>query len=136
MANENALRDGNGIPSMLYEVNGEVRRVSASKPLPVDQPFKTVNMETTGNVNLVFVQPAPGKRITVKGAAVLNEPAQTGETRIYFANGVLVHRVYGSDQSGYIPLNITGQVDEALRIETTSIGSGNHAFFVVNYIEE
>ena len=136
MANESALRDGNGTPSLLYEQNGETKRVSPINPLPVDQPFKTVNMETTGNVNLVLVQPTLGKRITVKGAAVLNEPAQQGESRIFFANGKLVHRVYGSDQSGYVPVSHSGQVDEALKVETTGIGAGNRAFFTVNYIEE
>ncbi len=138
MANESALRDGNGAPSLLFDDNGEVRRVSSIRPLPVtsEQGFLTANLETTGNVNVVFIQPAPGKRITVKGAAVLNEPTTQGETRIFFTGGKLVHRVYGSDQSGYIPLNHSGQTDEALRVEAFNIGAGNRAFFTVNYVEE
>lgn len=138
MANETALRDGNGEPTLLFDDNGEVRRVSSLRPLPVtgEQGFLTVNLETSGNVNVVLLQPAPGKRITVKGAAVLNEPTTQGETRIFFTSGKLVHRVYGSDQSGYLPLNHSGQTDEALRVETVNIGAGNRAFFTVNYVEE
>lgn len=135
MPDDIALRDGNGTPSMLYEENGEVRRVSALKPMPVDRIFKTVNMEVTTNINLVLVQPAAGKRITVKGAAVFKSNAQ-GEARIFFANGKLVHKVYGTDQSGLILVNHDGQVNEALKIETTNIGNNNKMFFTVNYIEE
>lgn len=35
MADESALKDGNRIPTLLFEKNGEIKRVSNTNPLPV-----------------------------------------------------------------------------------------------------
>lgn len=35
MADENALKDGNRVPTLLFEKNGEIKRVSNTNPLPV-----------------------------------------------------------------------------------------------------
>ncbi len=35
MANESALKDGNRIPTLLFEKDGEIKRVSNTNPLPV-----------------------------------------------------------------------------------------------------
>ncbi|MBI4369142.1 MAG: hypothetical protein HY547_02815 [Elusimicrobia bacterium] len=135
MPNEQALRDENRVPSLLFEKGGEIKRVSDTQPLPVEQPLRTANRETVGNVDQVLIQPATGKRLVIKGVMIVSEK-DTGESRIYLSAGSLAHRVYGKDQSGYVPLNIPGAVEEALKIQTTGFGTGDQAYFLVNYVEQ
>lgn len=141
--NDTALRDGNGAPTMLYEDNGEVRRVSTLTPLPIVDAggtggvFQTVTLETYGTGIQTLLTPQPGKRIIVRGAAMATEPATGGESTIRFNGGTLVHKIYRGDQSGaLIPLNLKGSIDEILVVETSGFSAGQQAFFALNYQEE
>lgn len=143
MPNDIALRDGNGTPTLLYEENGEVRRVSTINPLPVADAggvnaiFDTEMLEVFGSLQQNILTPAPGKRLIVRGVVITIEPATGIEATIRFASGKIVYKVYRGDHSGdFIPLRMKGAVDEALVVETTGFGGGQQAFFVVNFQEE
>ena len=73
MANESALRDGNGEPTLLYEQNGETRRVSDINPLPVNLTNNTLGLKTTtlekvGPGTITIITPTAGKKLA--GAAL------------------------------------------------------------------
>jgi hypothetical protein len=143
MADESALKDGNRNSTMLFEKDGEVRRVSNTNPLPVTglqtaSPDTTLSesKEQTGNGTPTIVTPSAGKRLAVKGMCISLEAGSGIEAGIRFAGGKVLHKVYRSDESGaLIPSNFVGAVNEALVIFTVSFGAGQRAFFVVNYQE-
>lgn len=143
MANESALRDGNGIPTLLCELTGEIKRVSEINPLPVNVTnnsfgLQTATIEKTGPGTITIVTPAAGKRIAVRGVMITMEPATGAEVDIRFAvSNKLIHKVYRGDQAGdYVELNLEGAVNEAVASVLTGIGSGQKAFYLVNYQEK
>ena len=143
MPNDIALRDGNGTPSLLYEENGEVRRISTINPLPVADAgginafFDTETLEVFGSLQQNILTPAPGKRLIIRGIVITVESATGIEAILRFAGGKVVYKVYRGDHSGaFIPIRMKGGVDEALVVETTGFGGGQQAFFVVNFQEE
>lgn len=140
MANESALKDGNRVPTLLFESGGEVRRVSPLNPLPVassqDGALLSESREQTGVGSPTMVTPAAGKRLIVKGMCATLESATGGEAGIRFAGGKVLHKVYRGDQAGkFIACNFIGAVDEALVVFTVGISAGQRAFFIVNYQE-
>src|SRR5690242_14244950 len=71
MADESALKDGNRIPTLLFEKDGEVRRVSNTNPLPVSGmtgaggPTEVTGpaggpVQVTGNVGINGTVPVSG----------------------------------------------------------------------------
>ena len=140
MANESALKDGNRVPTLIFESGGEVRRVSPLNPLPVttsqDGTSLSESREQVGVGVSTIVTPAAGKRLFIKGMSATLETATGGEAGIRFAGGKVIHKVYRGDQTGsFIACNFLGAVDEALTVFTVGISSGQRAFFVVNYQE-
>jgi hypothetical protein len=143
MANESALRDGNGAPTILYEENGETRRVSDVNPLPVvlaanSVGLLTATLEKVGNGTVALVTPAAGKKVAVRGVMISPEPASGYEADIRFAvSGKVIHKIYRSDQSGCLaPVYIDGNVNEAVNAVVAGAGAGQRIFFVVNYQEK
>ena len=146
MSNESALRDGNGEPTMLFEQGGETRRVSDINPLPVTanvtvnlpvtQADKTTNRELTGNASQTLMTPTTGKKLTVKGCAIMLSKTNVIAT-LRFQGGQLVSRVKAMEHSGnFIPMIFSGAVNEPLICEQTNAGGADTSFFIVNYIEE
>ena len=143
MPNDVALRDGNGTPSMLYEENGEIRRVSTVKPLPTvniggsDGLFDTATLEISGTLLQTLITPTPGKKLVIRGVAITPEVLAPGEAILRFSGGKVIHKVFRSDQSGnLIPTRIKGALNETLVAETIGYGAGQQVFFIVNYQEE
>lgn len=143
MANESALKDGNRVPTLLFEEAGETRRVSPARPLPVSDvgggaSIKTALKEVATNqgVQTVLTPPA-GKKIVVRGVAILHEPATGGEATLSFQGGAMIYRTYRADHSGnYVPMNVPGNVNQAITGQITSGTGSNRALFLVNYVEE
>ncbi len=143
MANESAIRDGNGIPTVLYEQNGETRRVSDLNPLPVvlsanSAGLLTATVEKVGNGTIAIVTPAAGKKVAVRGVMITPEPASGYEADIRFAvSGKVIHKIYRSDESGTLaPVYIDGNVNEAVNVVVAGAGAGQRFFIVVNYMEK
>lgn len=143
MANEDALKDGNRIPTLLFENNSETRRVSPINPLPVaiaggNLGANTFTFERTGPGTITLLTPAAGKRIVVKGAMITLEAATGNEIDIRFAtSNKLINKVYRGDQSGgYVEMNLKGNVDEAVSAVVVGISGGQKVFFLLNYLEE
>jgi hypothetical protein len=143
MANESALRDGNGSPTILYEQNGETRRVSDINPLPVNLTnntlgLKTVTIEKVGPGTITIITPAAGKKIAAMGAMITMESATGAEVDIRFAtSNKLIHKVYRGDQTGgYVQLNLEGAINELVNGVVSGISSGQKVFFLVNYQEK
>ncbi|MBI4395894.1 MAG: hypothetical protein HY548_02280, partial [Elusimicrobia bacterium] len=124
--------------TLLYEEAGEVRRVSAAKPLPVIQEplLKTASVELIGSQAQTLITPAPGKRIMVKGLAIITEPATVGEAVVSFSGGKVLYKVFRGDQSGHIPMQVPGAVGESVQVQTVGFTAGQSAFFMMNYLEE
>ncbi len=178
MADESALRDGNRNPTLLFEHNGEVRRVSNTNPLPVTattgpggptevtgvggEPVQvagnigingtipvsgtvslppdttlTETREQTGSIaNFTLLTPVTGKRLQLKGFAIVVDALSGYEAGIRLASGKVLHKVFRSDQAGnYVISNYLGGVNEALAIYVTGVGGGTKSFFQVNYNE-
>lgn len=143
MANESALRDGNGEPTLLYEQNGETRRVSDVNPLPVvtsasSAGLLTATLEKTGNGTVVLVTPSAGKKVAVRGVMITPEPASGFEADIRFAvSGKVIHKIYRSDaSSNFAAVYIDGNVNEAVNVVVAGAGAGQRFFVVVNYQEK
>ncbi len=143
MANESAIRDGNGIPTILYEQNGETRRASDVNPLPVvlaanSVGLLTATLEKVGNGTVTLVTPSAGKKVAVRGVMITPEPASGYEADIRFAvSGKLIHKIYRSDESGSLaPVYIDGNVNEAVNVVVAGAGAGQRFFFVINYQEK
>jgi len=181
---EDALKDGNRIPTLLFEQNGAPKRVSNLSPLPItvadqsgltavtiasqslpvpikistqaapvavtaSQPFPvtvtnpfpstatlSVGIEKVGPGTITLITPAPGKRVSVKGAAIMMETATGGEADVRFAGGQLIFKIYRGDQSGaVIPVFRDGAINENIQAVVTNISGGQKVFFVVNYEE-
>src|SRR5688572_2317065 len=98
MANQDALRDGNRTPTLLFEQTNEIRRVSEVNPLPVavvgtNFGLTTATLEKTGPGTVVLVTPAVGKKVAVKGVMITLEPATGAELDIRFAiSSKLIHK--------------------------------------------
>lgn len=140
MPNETALKDGNRVPTLLFESGGEVRRVSPLNPLPVttsqDGTVLSESREQTGVGAPTMVTPAAGKRLIIKGMSATLESATGGEAGIRFSGGKVLHKVYRGDQAGsFMNCNFIGAVDESLVVFTAGISAGQRAFFIVNYLE-
>ena len=143
MADESALKDGNRIPTLLFEQNGEVRRVSNTNPLPVAGVIGTADStltetrEQTGPVaSFTIVTPSVGKRLLIKGMLVIVENASGYDAGMRMAGGKTLHKVFRSDQQGvYVAANYLGAVNEALTIFINGAGVGVRSFFLVNYQE-
>jgi hypothetical protein len=143
MANESALRDGNGEPTLLYEQNGETRRVSDINPLPVNVTnnsfgLQTATVEKTGPGTITLITPAAGKKVAVRGAMITLESATGAEVDIRFATtNKLIHKVYRGDQTGgYVELNLEGNVNELVNAVVVGISAGQKVFFLLNYQEK
>lgn len=143
MANESALRDGNGSPTILYEQNGETRRVSDINPLPVNVTnnsfgLLTATLEKVGPGTVALVTPSAGKKAAVRGVMITMETATGGEADIRFATtNKLIHKVYRGDQTGgYVELNLEGNVNEVVNGVITGISAGQKVFFLINYQEK
>jgi hypothetical protein len=146
MANENALRDDNGTPTLIYEESGQTKRVSAINPLPVaaavtiNQPVtpteKTVTKELTGNSTQTLATPATGKKITIKGCAIiLSKSGAIGTLR--FNGGTLIARVNKIEHSGnFLPMTFSGAVNEPIVGEQSNAAGADTSVIIVNYIEE
>lgn len=143
MANEDALRDGNRTPTLLFEDTNEIRRVSQINPLPVAVAGNgfgviTATLEKTGPGTVTLVTPSAGKKIVVKGVMITVEPATGAEVDVRFAvTNKLINKVYRGDHSGgLVELNLEGNVNEAVNGVAVGIGAGQKAFFLVNYQEK
>lgn len=143
MANEAALKDGNRIPTLLFEEAGETRRVSPIHPLPVSDigdgaSIKTALREVATSEGVqTIVTPTVGKKIVVRGIVILHEPGTGGESTLKFQGGQLIYRTYRADHSGnFVPMNVPGNVDEPIVGDIQSGTGGNRALFLVNYVEE
>ncbi len=143
MANEDALRDGNRTPTLLFEDSNEIRRVSQINPLPVAVAGNgfgviTATLEKTGPGTVTLVTPSAGKKLVVKGVMITLEPATGAEVDVRFATtNKLIHKVYRGDHSGgFIELNLEGNTNEAVNVVAVGIGSGQKAFCLVNYQEK
>lgn len=143
MANESALRDGNGAPTILYEQNGETRRVSDANPLPVvtaasSAGLFTATLERTGNGAVALVTPSAGKKVAVRGVMITPEPASGFEADIRFAvSGKVIHKIYRSDEGGnFASVYMDGNVNEAVNVVVANAGAGQRFFFVLNYQEK
>ncbi len=79
MADETALKDGNRNPTILFENDGEVRRVSNTNPLPVTGVIGTGDpVPVTGTVGISGTVPVTGT-VSVTSDAILSETReQTG----------------------------------------------------------
>lgn len=146
MANENALRDDNGTPTLIYEDSGQSKRVSAVNPLPVTayvtvnmpvtQAEKTTNRELTGNSSQTLLTPTTGKKLTVKGCTIMLSKSGVVAT-LRYQSGQIICRVKAAEHSGnFIPMIFSGAVNEPLLCEQANAGGGDTSFFIVNYIEE
>lgn len=145
MANEDAVRDGNHVPTMLYEENGETRRVSTTTPLPVTgvmAPAPTPPEENTsikdglGNFSETLVAPAAGKRLVVKGAAIFQSKAGALAT-VRFQSGQVLLKTNRIENSGnFIPMTFRGNIDDPVLVEQSGAGGGDIVLFTVNTIEE
>lgn len=143
MADETALKDGNRIPTLLFDQGGETRRVSSINPLPVSDVgdvalIKTATKEVRSSDGVqTIVTPTPGKKLVVRGCSIIHEPATGGVATLQFQGGTILFRTYRSDVSGhFIPMNVPGNIDEPIVGEIPSGTGGNRAFFLVNYVEE
>ena len=156
MADETALKDGNRNPTLLFEKDGEVRRVSNTNPLPVagvigtgdpvpvtgtvslpPDPTLTETREQTGPIaSLTVVTPAAGKRLLIKGMLVIVENASGYDAGFRMAGGKTLHKIFRSDQQAvYVVANYLGAANEALTIFGNGMGSGVRCFYLVNYQE-
>ena len=145
MANVDALRDGNRTPTLLYEENGETRRVSTVAPLPVTGVMapaptppeeKTSIKDMAGNFSQIIVAPAAGKRLVVKGGAIFQSKAGAVAT-LRFQSGQVLLKINKIENSGsFIPMTFRGAVDDPLIAEQSGAGGGDIILFVVNTIEE
>ncbi|MCG3204865.1 MAG: hypothetical protein KCHDKBKB_01582 [Elusimicrobia bacterium] len=143
MANEDALRDGNRTPTLLFEDTNEIRRVSQINPLPVAVAGNgfgiiTATLEKIGPGTVIVVTPTAGKKIVVKGVMITLESATGAEIDLRFATtNKLIHKVYRGDQTGgFIELNLEGNVNESVNGVAVGISGGQKAFFLVNYQEK
>jgi len=144
MPNEDALKDGNRVPTLLYEQAGETKRVSPVNPLPVavigeeTAILQTVVVEKIGPGEVVLVTPAVGKKTVVRGVVITMETATGGEADIRFGTSLkVIHKVYRADHSGYyIQMNAKGAINELIKGVVTGIAGGQKVFFIVNYLEE
>jgi hypothetical protein len=73
MADESALKDGNRNPTLLFEKNGEVRRVSNTNPLPVTGVIGTGGdpVPVTGTVGISGTVPVSGN-VGINGTVPVN----------------------------------------------------------------
>ncbi len=144
MANEDALKDGNRNPSLLFEQAGETRRVSAINPLPVATVggdtaiLQTATAERVGPGEVTLVTPTTGKKVVVRGVCIAMETATGGEADIRFGTSLkVIHKIYRGDQSGgLIQQNSKGAVNETVKGVAVNIAGGAKVFFIVNYLEE
>ncbi|MBI4395869.1 MAG: hypothetical protein HY548_02155 [Elusimicrobia bacterium] len=143
MPNEDALKDGNRVPTLLFAENNETRRVTNLKPLPVsgllpdDVAMKTETLELSGTAQQTFITPAAGKRLVVKGVSITPSPASGYEAQVKFTGGKVIRKVYRADEAGVlVPMKIKGAVNETLIAETLSFPVAQKCFFTVNYLEE
>ncbi|MCG3205500.1 MAG: hypothetical protein KCHDKBKB_02222 [Elusimicrobia bacterium] len=143
MANQDALRDGNRTPTLLFEQTNEIRRVSEVNPLPVavvgtNFGLTTVTFEKVGPGTVALVTPSAGKKVAVRGAMITLESATGAEVDIRFATtNKLIHKVYRGDQTGdYVELNLEGNVNELVNAVVVGISAGQKVFFLVNYQEK
>lgn len=156
MADESALKDGNRIPTLLFEKDGEVKRVSNTNPLPVAGVIGTGDpVPVTGTVSLppdatltetreqvgpivsfTLVTPTAGKRLLIKGMCVIVENASGYDAGVRMAGGKTLHKVFRSDQQAvYVVANHLGAINEAVTIFANGMGGGVRSFFLVNYQE-
>jgi hypothetical protein len=143
MANQDALRDGNRTPTLLFEQTNEIRRVSEVNPLPVSMAgtnfgLVTATFEKLGPGTVTLVTPSAGKKVAVRGVMIAMETATGGEADIRFATtNKLIHKVYRGDQTGgYVELNLEGNVNELVNAVVTNISAGQKVFLLVNYQEK
>ncbi|RLF29888.1 MAG: hypothetical protein DRJ99_03240 [Thermoplasmata archaeon] len=98
--------------------------------------MNTFTAEYTSNqTNQDIITPSSGKRISVIGGLTVTT-ASSGEIKLDFpTSNKPIWRHYASkfSQAGLWKLNITGQVDEPVRLNTTT-GSEN-VFLMINYRE-
>lgn len=144
MPNEEALKDGNRVPTLLFEQAGETRRVSPVNPLPValvggeTAILQTATVERVGPGEVVLVTPTAGKKAVVRGVCISMETATGGEADVRFGTSLkVIHKVYRGDQSGgFIEQNSKGAVNEVVKGVAVNIAGGAKVFFIVNYLEE
>jgi hypothetical protein len=144
MANQDALKDGNRTPTMLFEQAGETRRVSSINPLPValvggeTAILQTATAERIGPGEVVLVTPTTGKRAVVRGVCIAMETATGGEADVRFGTSLkVIHKIYRGDQSGgFIEQNSKGAVNEVVKGVVANVAGGAKVFFIVNYLEE
>jgi hypothetical protein len=91
------------------------------------------NDQTAANI----ITPTSGKSLKVVGYYI-NTEATSGTIRLYFATSAnTVGEMYAVNVSatGYVPLVVTGQRNEPLKI-TSTLGAGQNYFLSINYKEE
>jgi len=145
MANEDALRDGNRTPTLLFEQSNEIKRVSPVNPLPVTgvmapaptQPEeKTSIKDLAGNFSQTIAAPATGKRLVVKGGSIILSKGGALAT-LRFQGGTVLLKTNKIENSGnFIPMTFRGNINEPLIAEQSGAGGADIVLFTVNYIEE
>ena len=145
MANEQALKDENRNSTLLFEQNGETRRVSTVNPLPVTgvmSPAPTPPQEITvikdglGNFSQAIATPAAGKRLVVKGGSIFLTKAGALAT-LRFQSGIVLLKTNKIENSGnFIPMTYRGTVNDPLVAEHSGAGGADIVLFTANYYEE
>lgn len=111
--------------------------VTVTSPIPSSTMTLSVGVERIGPGTITLITPAAGKRIAIRGAAIMMETSTGGEADVRFAGGQVVFKVYRGDQSGaVIPVFRDGNVNEIVQAVATGIAGGAKVFFVVNYEEK
>lgn len=88
------------------------------------------NQYDTQQTDLAIITPGSGESLSVKGVYVSTE-ATSGLIRFKLGTNT-VFTLFANAQPGYVPLNVSGGVDEALTM-TSALGADKDYFVAVNY---
>jgi len=82
-----------------------------------------------------IITPTSGSKVSVKGIYI-NTEGNSGYIRVYFGTTGSIFTIYAgaTPASGYVPVNIDGEVDEVVSV-TSTVGAQNNYYLLVNYRE-
>jgi len=83
-----------------------------------------------------IITPTSGTYASVKGIYI-NTEGNSGYIRVYFGtSNDSIFTIYAgaTPASGYVPMNIDGDVDEVIKV-TSTVGNGSNYYLLVNYKE-
>jgi len=115
--------------------------VSLSNGVFIQQPPKTkVEVFVGQQVNTNVLTPTAGKRLKIFGVQVDSSATNSCCAKINFVNdtGTLVWKVYfdkAKGVQGWMPINITGETDQSLVLNTVDFNTTTEIFLSVAYEE-